>query len=1492
MKSFFTKLGGLLLCGVMFTAVGCHDYAEDIKDVNDRLDKIDGVLSGDSEGVAKDLAALKATVAALDATYATEAELEKAVGDLQTALEGKVSAAVKEANDAVAALQAAVAEKADKSELTAKETELLAKINELKSAMETAKTEMQTALAGLDAKYAKVDVYNKIAEINTTLAGLGDIYLTKETFNTEKAALQTLMTALEGRVSAVEGSIDTLEEALESKVGAVETAVKVVADKVAALETTVGTIETSLAEAKTAIETNKTAIEGVKENLATEVKDLEDAIALKADKTAVEAIDTDLKTLTATVNTLSTTVALKANQADLEAAKDTLKAAIAAKADACVVDALEDRVETIEGNIDALKDSLAAAQARLDAAIALKADKTALDEVKTTLQSAIDAKVSQEDYDAKVEELNSAIAAKVAKVDFDKAISTLQGSIDKLAEENKEAHESLHNYAAEVKKEMREQVASFNEEIKKLHEQIDALQAELKKLSESYSVSADEIAQLFARIQSVVFRPEYADGKAHVSYAMAGNTTLEGYSYVTYKVFPASCAETIAAAINQKEGTPALTVSFDAFKAKSSNTEFIDVISADSDADGCLTIEYKANFGADFYSDDKGYNAALVLAETREDNPQIFSTEYTNFVADASLANNWNIALYVGNTPYAEYIKLAENEAYTNVTWPFVAVGKEYQKEILPGVTPKFVATIDNETVVKTPEEFAALGYDAAYTVATTVEYPDSSLPEQVISVGIYEDEAMASLVPTLVNKANVDDPNAQATVKKTFVWTVSGEDAFAEATLDVVEFPYELAIETVGNGKYARIEYVNKDAKVTPLYGDFGSVTLSFVDKDGKPMLDEEGNAMTADDVLKKYPAIKIASTVSFGSSQNPAFNITPYSEEYAYPLTVSLADDVTFENVDDALWVVYKFQAPLLGDAEPLKATAGVRITGMEYNYTITPAKRVWNYTEDAKVDAGEQAQYCFAAEIKLDEAKSDKIVVDDVALSQALQRGNPKYTGVKYEITDVTDAANPVVLQEDSYVLDLGAEDNSSIVKVKFLGMEFNKKYLITAYNSIEREKKDLTKVAAAEVFVTFELETVKSLPELTLALDKSTYELAANLIITDQISDEVNDELLNKLVADFTEETRGANFDVAKWYEDVFVTNFNSDEAVNSLEFGETSISGIKSNNILDVTADAIYTQYNYASKHFAGVTIPTSLTYTKVIETYYGQKVTITKPLEFTLPEYTLVHSEYLVDNVDGAYQSYIQPSWTYNGNKVNGFTVQSINLNDAFLLKKGETVLSKEDQKTASLDLVFSTPTGEGLPTISANVMTYNSPADTAPVSAGLFLVNTKDGAEYNRVALPIANAEEYAGYFVNKYDPLGDLAAKATLTEQVVGKATYSVNVAKALNLKDKLGNDFVKDGAITSAYDYSSNFFGIVMSADIDAAKASVPVEWKANVTFTRVPADETLPLEDYEVTFDNTTELQMLKDLEVKVPVKLTYTWGETETEITVKFLAPVK
>ena len=360
-------------------------------------------------------------------------------------------------------------------------------------------------------------------------------------------------------------------------------------------------------------------------------------------------------------------------------------------------------------------------------------------------------------------------------------------------------------------------------------------------------------------------------------------------------------------------------------------------------------------------------------------------------------------------------------------------------------------------------------------------------------------------------------------------------------------------------------------------------------------------------------------------------------------------------------------------------------------------------------------------------------------------------------------------------------------------------------------------------------------------------------------------------------------------------DVFVTNFNESKTVNTIvsdKFAEGRSEVVKSNNILNLNAEGtgFYTEFYYGSKHYTEA--PIEVDYTKEFVTYYGQKITVTKALSFALPEYSLIHSDFLVDNVDGVYQSYIQPAWKVESGKVTGFSVETIDMNDAFLLKKGETVLSKEDQKTASLDLVFSTPTGEGLPTIYDNVMTYNSPAKTAPVSAALFLVNTRDGAEYNRVALPIANAEVYAGYIVNQYNPLGELPKTATLTKKVDGIATYQVNVADGLSLKDERGRDFIVAGKISSGYVYPSttdgNFFGIEMSVDVNAVK--LPDSMKHNVKVTPVLVNDKVV--DCTVEFNYTTQLQMLQDLEVKVPVKLTHTWGETETEITVKFLAPVK
>ena len=127
MKSFFTKLGGLLLCGVMFIAVGCHDYSEDIQDGDKAvLEQIDAA----KVDLAKQVADVKTTIEGLDKKYEALGNVEKAVAALKTELETEISEAIAGANAEISSLKAALADKASKGEITTLESNLKAKLSE------------------------------------------------------------------------------------------------------------------------------------------------------------------------------------------------------------------------------------------------------------------------------------------------------------------------------------------------------------------------------------------------------------------------------------------------------------------------------------------------------------------------------------------------------------------------------------------------------------------------------------------------------------------------------------------------------------------------------------------------------------------------------------------------------------------------------------------------------------------------------------------------------------------------------------------------------------------------------------------------------------------------------------------------------------------------------------------------------------------------------------------------------------------------------------------------------------------------------------------------------------------------------------------------------------------------------------------------------------------------------------------------------------------
>ena len=149
MKSIFTKLSTLLLCGAV-AMVGCTDFSEDIQAVDTKVDGLTNELNNYKASTAATIAELEASIAALEAKqeqmaadYAKKSELEAAKTELQDKLSAeiaKVNASISDAVDAIAALEAG---KADKTEVA-----------DLKKTVEDAIAQATAAIAAPDATAA------------------------------------------------------------------------------------------------------------------------------------------------------------------------------------------------------------------------------------------------------------------------------------------------------------------------------------------------------------------------------------------------------------------------------------------------------------------------------------------------------------------------------------------------------------------------------------------------------------------------------------------------------------------------------------------------------------------------------------------------------------------------------------------------------------------------------------------------------------------------------------------------------------------------------------------------------------------------------------------------------------------------------------------------------------------------------------------------------------------------------------------------------------------------------------------------------------------------------------------------------------------------------------------------------------------------------------------------------------------------------------------
>ena len=556
MKSFFTKLGKLLLCGVAVAVVGCTDYDTDIQNVNERVDAVEA----DFEKAIADLQA------ELNANFATKAELAALETELNTTIDA-----------AVAELNAAIATKADKAEVEAA-------IAALQKALADAKAELQ---GDIDENTAAIaGAVKRIEDLEATVNSLCEA-VAQNTMGVQNltTAFEVYQAEMEAQMDAVYAYIDTMEEEIYSSIQTVQEFASA--------------INTLLAE-----EIERSTIE---------------------DAALWEKIDMIEKTCTNLDNLL------KLEEEERKAADDqiyqeieTLRASLAS-----VYTTLEEKIDNEVAQINQTLEKLTATVSTLsflidDVDAALKAHIAAYEAFKTTLQE----KIAQ--YDMAI--TNHETAIETLKND----VEGIEGVIEQLKEEDILLGKSITDLQEALTAAMNvhaDDIAEVNSLIEGLASQIEATQQTLTMLN-------NLVQDIWGRVQSIVFVPEYNDHKGTIDFAIvrvdpnAENSTdlyVPAISVLTYKV-NAEDASKVASTIALQYAEN-LSMEVKEVKVRSTETEApaaaLEIVDVTAKDEYLLVSVVAKNFKPEFFEGRNIYSTSLLLYDGNNDR----ATEFTNLVA-------------------------------------------------------------------------------------------------------------------------------------------------------------------------------------------------------------------------------------------------------------------------------------------------------------------------------------------------------------------------------------------------------------------------------------------------------------------------------------------------------------------------------------------------------------------------------------------------------------------------------------------------------------------------------------------------------------------------------------------------------------------------------------------------------------------------------------------------------------------------------------------
>ena len=767
MRSFLSKFCGMFLAGAFFAVAGCTDYEQDIREINNKLDDEVAVSISNLDDAIKSLEAklqsdyaLKSEVEALKSSLETKindevvklnasiASIQKSLDDLaskaatkdelasaKAELKAQIDKAVADANAAISALNDEIAKlnanKADKSELEALKGTLEGEIASLKSELEGQITALGTSLEELG---------TSVSELQTSLGNL------TTTVGQNSAAIETIkgeLTTIGGQITDLQGQITDINleiTGIKTRVDAVEKAVSENQTKIAGLleavkdlQDRVAQNEKDIEEAKAAILKNANDIVANSNLIQANAEAIElNAAAIEALQAADIAINSRIDELKALVEShIANYDALKEaydafvaqygiDKAALENKIADLRTEMSSEFDAMAIrvaylesqaQSLDSRISEVENKVSVLETSVETLQGDLTD---LTATVETLNDEFAEYKSATDKKIS---------DLDDLIAKKVAALET--AIATAkQEAIDEAKAQANAALEAAKTAIEDAKTELDGKIAALATEI-------GVVRTDLTKVQNDVTALRVDVDKLLSRVQSLVYIPDYSDGKADINVLLLENKEaaelaendgvahvdhafIEGTSVLRYKVSPAKYAADLATVAAEVFSYDLREVKI---RTRAAAVPEMTVVSAEcvDAASGEIAVTVKTrNFGDAFYAGENSYSAALVLVQENEKESRNISSEFTNLVPAVQAVSF--------------QIQDVNNEDITNRTVePGIEISYNSTKKypVLKGHHPVFV--LDGKNM--TPEQMTEAGYEISVSEKPAMEeiMPDFS---------------------------------------------------------------------------------------------------------------------------------------------------------------------------------------------------------------------------------------------------------------------------------------------------------------------------------------------------------------------------------------------------------------------------------------------------------------------------------------------------------------------------------------------------------------------------------------------------------------------------------------------------------------------------------------------------------------------------------------------------------------------------------------------